>query len=94
VVWLQGIASLSDLLKANTPPVRYANIIYIYWAHLTGRGVCAPRKSLQASGVAEADLLELDEDSLAELVGMAPLACRVAVKHEIQAIKEVPRAPM
>jgi hypothetical protein len=93
VVWLQGIASLSDLLKANTPPVRYA-ITYIYWAHLTGRGVCAPRKSLQASGVAEADLLELDEDSLAELVGMAPLACRVAVKHEIQAIKEVPRAPM
>jgi hypothetical protein len=80
--------------EGKHPACQIRHHIYIYWAHLTGRGVCAHRKSLQASGVAEADLLELDENSLAELVGMAPLACRVAIKHEIQAIKEVPRAPM
>jgi hypothetical protein len=44
---------------------------------------------LKASGIEQADLLELDESSLTELLGMAPLACRVPIGREIKAIKEV-----
>ena len=44
---------------------------------------------LKASGIDQADLLELDESSLTELLGMAPLACRVPIGREIKAIREV-----
>ena len=34
-------------------------------------------------------LTKLGESSLTELIGMAPLACRVPIGREIKAIKEV-----
>ena len=44
---------------------------------------------LKANGIAPADLLELSEGSLTELIDTAPLASRAAIGREIKAIKEV-----
>lgn len=48
---------------------------------------------LKANGIAPADLLELSEGSLTELIDTAPLASRAAIGREIKAIKEAAPEP-